>query len=141
MYVALFTSCMVLGLAAMTMPNMDGIPWYLNFGGFGLLSFGFIFMLRWMMTKFEAALAQISDRQTSHSKSLQLHGALIIGLQKQLLAHDLTVHGINPSTGADADERAAGALKKYEECQKSLTDVQRLLTVPVSDPRNPIYAS
>ena len=68
-------------------------------------------MLWWMTTRQERLLGMLSRR-------IDITNLLLVGLQKELLAHDLTVSGVNPSTGNEPDERAKNALDKYEQIHR-----------------------
>lgn len=94
----------------------------------GVVSGAFIFMLRWMMTRFEKELKSINKSQVDCGKTIAALSVVIVSMQKQLLSHDLTVHGINPSTGADNDERARVAIKKYNELHTILNETSVTLS-------------
>lgn len=75
-------------------------------------------LIYWMIGRFERMLVAIGY-------DLRVNSSILLGLQQQLLAHDLTVTGLNPSTGADLEERAQKAIVKYQEVHDTL-DVLRL---------------
>ncbi len=86
-------------------------------GGLG----GVVFLLlRWILTQQTKEI-----RKLVHA--IDINAAALIALQKMLLAHDLTVTGINPSTGVDLDERATAALNKYQEIQLTLDNLSELI--------------
>jgi hypothetical protein len=93
----------------------------------GVVAVAFLFLLRWMMTRFEVALTKITERQDHHATSLDVLTCAILSLQQQLLVHDLTVSGLNPAAGATVDERVRKALKRFEEVQNMLKELQRLV--------------
>ncbi len=66
------------------------------------------FLIWWVASRQEKLL-------TNMSKQIGISNLLLVGLQKQLLMHDLTVTGLNPSTGEDFDERDSRAFVKYTE--------------------------
>ncbi len=74
-------------------------------------------MLWWMTTRQEKLLCMLSRR-------IEVTNLLMIGLQKELLIHDLTVSGINPSAGDDQSERCQNAVQKYEELLRVFTTME-----------------
>lgn len=60
-------------------------------------------------------------------EAIDCNSAILLGLQQQLLAHDLTVSGLNPSTGATVDERTNRAYFKYLEVQKQLEGAREMI--------------
>ena len=79
-----------------------------------------VVVLRWMMTRFEKQLADVVEAQQRTAQQLSrviAAQAVIIGsMQKQLLAHDLTVSGFNGNAAPEA------VTAKYEEMQRTLND-------------------
>ena len=94
----------------------------------GVVGTAFMLMLRWMMTRFERELRDLRAGQQETSTTIAALSVVIVSLQKQLLAHDLTVHGINPSTGGDTNERANRAIKKYTELRHVLDETATTLS-------------
>lgn len=97
-------------------------------GALGLMCF---MLLRWLMTRIDQQLTNMialmratADRQTS---ALNANTMVIVGLQKQFLAHDLTVTGINPSTGDGDGERSELAIRKYTDCQATLDEILKAI--------------
>lgn len=82
-----------------------------------LLAGMFAAMLWWMTTRQEKLLCMLSRR-------IEITNLLMIGLQKELLIHDLTVSGINPSAGDTQDERTANAIQKYEELLRVFSSME-----------------
>ena len=52
---------------------------------------------------------------------------VLLELQRQLAAHDLTVTGINPSLGKTNDERESKAFQKFSEFNLSLVNLERTI--------------
>ena len=104
--------------------NMETIAPFVEIG---VLGGGFIVMLRWMMTRFETELKTIVKTGADQTRTINNNTLMIVALQKTLLAHDLTASGINPGLGADIDERANGALKKYGEILVVLESMETTL--------------
>ena len=77
-------------------------------------------MLWWMTTRQERLLGMLSRR-------IDITNLLLVGLQKELLAHDLTVSGVNPSAGAEPDERARNALDKYDQIHRVFDSIEASL--------------
>ena len=86
-------------------------------GPFAILCGGLLWWLAVRQEKFLSALA----------RQQRFGNLLLVGLQKELLAHDLTVTGINPSMGADADERSERAIQKYEEIYRVFSTIEQHL--------------
>ena len=82
----------------------------------GIVGSAFIFMLRWVLMRFDKSQQRIYVGLTTNTLCL-------IAMQKQFLTHDLTVSGLNPSAGADLDERARLAIRKYDEIQTTLNTI------------------
>lgn len=82
-----------------------------------LLAGMFAAVLWWMTTRQEKLLTMLCRR-------IEVTNLLMIGLQKELLVHDLTVSGINPSTGANHDERTQNVLQKYEELLRVFSSME-----------------
>ena len=110
--------------------------------GLVLVLFLVVPLLRWMMTRFEREIQDIRSSNErlvekivdslsrSNSKmvrSITAQSMIITSMQKQLLSHDLTVTGINPSVGEELNERADKAVRKYEELQIILNECQSAL--------------
>ena len=93
----------------------------------GIVSVSFITMLRWMMTRFERELKNIRHSQHDCGKTIAALSIVIVALQKQLLSHDLTVHGINSSTGDTKDERAKAAIDQYNKLQIILNETSEAI--------------
>jgi len=75
-------------------------------------------------------LRKTIENNSKAQEQLQiLNMKILVGLQQTLLAHDLTVTGLNPSTGADFEERDSRAYVKYKECATRYEDVQNHLTL------------
>lgn len=56
----------------------------------------------------------------SHTNAVNLQTISIMKLQQQLLTHDLTVRGLNPTTGGSPEERDARAYSIYKEIQSQM---------------------
>lgn len=87
---------------------------------------GLFGMLLWWMTQRQEQMMRQMTRQIS------ITNLLVVGLQKELLVHDLTVTGINPSTGEDVEQRAKNALQKYEEVRQIMETIQQTIQVQAS---------
>ena len=83
----------------------------------GLVAFLFSVTLWWMVTRYEKLIISLRDMMV-------IQNLMILGLQKELLAHDLTVSGINPTTGDDPDERGQKAFAKYNELHHTFKDIE-----------------
>jgi uncharacterized protein YabE (DUF348 family) len=53
--------------------------------------------------------------------------AAVMGMQQQLLTHDLTVSGLNPNAGSNFEERDSLALRKYNEVMKTLEEQRQVI--------------
>lgn len=83
----------------------------------GLIAFLFSITLWWMVTRYEKLIISLREMMT-------IQNLMILGLQKELLAHDLTVSGINPATGDDPEERGLKAYNKYNELHHTFKDIE-----------------
>ena len=66
---------------------------------------------------------QIALKNTAATQRAMM--TALIALQQQLLAHDLTVTGLNPSAGVDFKERDSRAYQKYVELQKQFDQIRQ----------------
>ena len=83
----------------------------------GIVGACLIFLLKWMLTRWEKSLEKIEKRIVVFSVS-------ILTLQQVLIRHDLTVHGFNPSLGKDLEESAKLAITKYDALYAILEDLK-----------------
>ena len=60
-------------------------------------------------------------------------GLALSRLGKSILAHDLTVVGLNDAVGEDLDERAVLAIKKYEELQRAFDEDRDIIAALLRD--------
>lgn len=97
----------------------DGLNWE-NLTSNAILGFTFVLIVRWMLGRFSAD-------STAIQKAIEVNTVTLLSLQQQLLAHDLTVTGINPSAGADLNERSEKALRKYEEVNRSIAELKQVV--------------
>lgn len=103
------------------MPSLNVI---LQGGALLALSIAFLWMVRALLTEF-----RISSRE--QTRAININTAAVVAFQKQLLIHDMTVSGINPSLGPDVAARAAKAYSKYCEVAKSLDAITKALEVEI----------
>lgn len=92
----------------------------------GVVAGMFAMLLWWMTNRQEQMMRQIV-------RQISTCNLLIVGMQKMLLAHDLTVTGINPAAGEDVEERASTALRKYEEVRSVMDTIQQSIQAAVDD--------
>ena len=90
----------------------------LQYGAFGVVCAAFGWLL-WTQQK------DLREEIRANTKMCQAILAACICFQQQLLAHDLTVSGINPATGKDHEERDSKAWSKYTEIQRQLGDMEK----------------
>ena len=91
----------------------------------GVIAFLFAATLWWVAIRYERLLGSLRDM-------VALNNLFILGLQKELLSHDLTVSGLNPSAGDNDEMRTNKAYLKYtelveifhriEECTKKIAE-------------------
>ena len=89
-------------------------------GAIAVVMGSFGFMLRWVLQKFDKSI-------NSLVRAVNVNTVAVLAMQKQLLAHDLTVTGLNPATGVDIDERTNKALAKYREISLDMEELKRLV--------------
>ena len=78
-------------------------------------------LIWWMTTRHEKLVLSLIRQQATTN-------LLVVGLQKALLIHDLTVTGINPSLGETDAIRDSKALAKYNELTIILSDIEKRIT-------------
>jgi hypothetical protein len=97
----------------------------------GIVAAAFLYILYWLLNIQSRALEE--HAKSSQLANLEVARAIrnlvvaIMGMQQQLLTHDLTVSGLNPSTGATFEERDSLALRKYTDVMKTLEEQRQLL--------------
>lgn len=90
-------------------------------GASAVIAIAFLSILGWM--------ARVAQRQMDKiSRSLDINSAAIIGLQQQVLAHDLTASGIaHLMEPEDVDPKVRGLRTKYDDVQRSLDELRKML--------------
>lgn len=81
-------------------------------------------ILWWAGSRFTRSIDNLTARV---EEAVDCNTAVLLGLQSQLLTHDLTVSGLNPSTGATVDERTNRAYLKYEEVRRQFDTARELI--------------
>lgn len=100
------------------MPNITEI---IKLGPGAVLALLLIGVVYFILVRFTAAIDKLGARL---EEAVDCNSAVLLGLQAQLLTHDLTVSGLNPSAGATIDERTNRAYIKYLEVQRQLEDAR-----------------
>ena len=97
----------------------------------GIIAAAFLYILYWLLNKqaLEVSESTKSIQLTSIEvgRSIRSLTSVIMGMQQQLMAHDLTVSGLNPAAGATFEERDSLAFKKYTDVMKLLQDQRDIL--------------
>ena len=92
----------------------------------GIIAAAFLYILHWLLNKQSRETEENSKnaRLTNMEVACSIRSLVsaVLGMQQTLLAHDLTVSGLNPSTGATFEERDSMALKKYTDVMKMLEE-------------------
>ena len=83
-----------------------------------VLGVAFILVLRWMISHLSTSLREVE-------RAIHVNTLTLLSVQSQLLTHDLTVTGLNPSTGATSEIRDSKALAKYTELQKTIEIIHK----------------
>jgi hypothetical protein len=91
----------------------DAVSNLANADAVTVVQYAFLVLLGWVLVR------QTQLLRDMHA-SIDLNTVWLIELHKVLLAHDLTVTGINPSAGGDDEERESRAYHKYRELQAGL---------------------
>jgi hypothetical protein len=78
-------------------------------------------LIWWMTTRHEKLVLSLIKQQAATN-------ILVVGLQKALLIHDLTVTGINPSLGDTDAVRDSKALAKYTELITILGEIEKRIS-------------
>lgn len=99
-------------------------PWA-ELGAFGAIVVAAGLMLRQMLVTHKEDMAEHRDSIKELTKAISIQSLSIMSLYQLFLAHDLTVRGLNPSTGVDLNERANKALVVYQRCEQALKDISK----------------
>ncbi len=102
----------------------------LELGAFGTLLTVFLWMVWWMIHRLTAALDRMPVAMEAIELEIRTVTMSVVTLQKQLLQHDSTVRGINPSVGGDREERLHQAEIIYQSMHLALDDMLRMLDKP-----------
>ncbi len=98
------------------------------FGELGVLAGAFILLLRWtlgtLLSAFKDGMKTQTEAITKLSRSVAVNSLMITAFGQQLLAHDLTVTGINPSTGKDAEGRDSKAYERYNRLGEQFAQIR-----------------
>ena len=92
----------------------------------GIIAAAFLYILHWLLnkqsreTEENSRYARLTNMEVA--RSMRSLVSVVLGMQQTLLAHDLTVSGLNPSAGATFEERDSIALKKYTDVMKMLEE-------------------
>ncbi len=84
-----------------------------------------VYMVKWIMNSFLKRMRAMEKQQSITTMAL-------VNLQQQLLAHDLTIVGLNPSAGADFEERDSKALMKYQDIQRGFNELKNTISQNLS---------
>lgn len=104
---------------------MEGLD-FSNLTAYTAILVAFGALLRWALVTFSnqqresAESTRTAIRQSA--KSQLVLAATLLAFQRQLLLHDVTVTGVNPSAGATADERTATAIEKIRQVELILDE-------------------
>ena len=85
-----------------------------------VVAFAFLGLLYWLLVRFTKAFDHLEG-------AIDLNTSILLGLQSQLLTHDLTVSGLNPAAGSTIDERTNRAYAKYTEVQRQIEEARELI--------------
>ena len=96
-------------------------------GTLGVIVFAAWVMLKHILNEQRKSAAEHTLALKSITKSLSVQSAAIAAMHTSFIHHDLTVRGLNPTTGQDMNERAEIALAAYKENQKALAEIIRML--------------
>ena len=107
-----------------------------DYGAVTVLGAAFLLILRFMMSQFTNSLKSIIRGQERHSTSIDAVTTTILTMQQILLAHDLTVTGINPSLGETVEERAKVELDKYTKLQNMIGEQKKAINIVISQKNN-----
>lgn len=88
-------------------------------------------MLRWMISKHDQAMEAMIEALKENTKAVKVSNLIVTSMQMQLGSHDLTVTGINPSTGGDDSDRAQKAYAKYNEWLQALKTIQKQIETSI----------
>jgi hypothetical protein len=107
---------------------MEDIRKFVELGSAAVVALALLWTLYYVLTRFTNALDNLSRRLdglgTQVETAVDINSAILLGLQSQLLTHDLTVSGLNPAAGSTVTERDSRAFAKYVEIQRNLQMVR-----------------
>jgi len=99
-----------------------GIEGYTEVTAMGLVGIAFIVVLKWM-------LKQQSRQMLEMTLAIHTNSLLLLQLQKDIIRHDTTIRGINPSAGETEGERINIAYSMYkrivEEINRTATVIEK----------------
>lgn len=78
----------------------------------------------WVGVRFAAGIDNLARRI---EEAVDINTTVLLSLQAQLLAHDLTVSGLNPAAGATIDERSNRAYLKYIDVQRQIEEARQMI--------------
>ena len=93
-----------------------------NWVGMTLVGGAFVWMLRVFTTKLDGRFGDIAKAIRQQTLGYAMAAESVVAMQKMLLVHTSTVHGINPSTGDTDDERAKALKRQYDEIRAILEE-------------------
>ena len=97
----------------------------------GIIAAAFLYLLYWLLNKQSHQM----EEQTKYARLTNLEVArsirslvsAVLGMQQQLMEHDLSVTGLNPKTDSTFEERDSLALKRYNDVMKTLEEQRTLI--------------
>lgn len=97
----------------------------------GIIAAAFLYILYWLLNKQAIEISEntksIQLTNLEVARSIRSLTSVMLGMQQQLMAHDLTVSGLNPAAGATFEERDSLAFKKYSDVMKLLQDQRDII--------------
>jgi hypothetical protein len=97
----------------------------------GIIAAAFLYILYWLLNKQSQLVSENSKRTqlTNIEVAQSIRGMIniVMGMQQQLMLHDLTVTGLAPTDEADSDLKDSLAYKKYSEVMSTLEEQRALI--------------
>ena len=97
----------------------------------GIIAAAFLYLLYWLLNKQshqmeeQAKYARLTNLEVA--RSIRSLVSAVLGMQQQLMEHDLSMSGLNPTNDASFEERDSLALKRYNDVMATLEEQRNLL--------------
>jgi len=113
-----------------TFPALAQIELLTHLAENGIIAAAFLYILYWLLNK----QSQLVSENSKHTQLTNIEVAqsirglinIVMGMQQQLMVHDLTVTGLG-ADDADQESKSSLAYKKYSEVMSTLEEQRALI--------------